>query len=350
MCVDEADRRNPNGTLSAQRSFMKNSHPSHAKAINMLALATIFWGLSFPVMKALGQLQHQLLPESSSWFGTAFVNTLRFGAASVLMALFTVRSLKHMTRSEVWQGFGLGFFGGVGCIFQMDGLNYTSASTSAFLTQAYCIVLPVILAIRTRRWPPAKLIVASLLVIIGITILSDVSWGDFKLGRGETETLIGSMIFAGQILWLERPAFRDNNVNHFSLVMFTTIAVIGGIFLLLTMRNLSEPLTMLRSGSVHLLVGQLVIFCTLIAYVMMNHWQPKISSTEAGLIYCVEPVFASLFALFLPAYYSGWFSVKYPNELVTQSLLWGGSLILAANILLQFNFKKSKNPPTEPHT
>ncbi len=322
---------------------MKDSPPTHAKAINMLALATIFWGLSFPVMKALGQLQHQLLPESSSWFGTAFVNTLRFGLAFILMTFFTLGSLKSITRSEVWQGFGLGFLGGVGCIFQMDALNYTSASTSAFLTQAYCIVLPLILAIRTRSWPPAKLLFASVLVITGIAILSEVSWGAFSLGRGETETLIGSMIFAGQILWLERPIFRTNNVKHFSLVMFGTIAVIGAMFLFFSMRSLAEPLTMLRSGSVYLLVGQLVVFCTLIAYVMMNYWQPKISSVEAGLIYCIEPVFASLFALFLPALFSKWFGVNYPNESITQNLLWGGGLILAANVLLQLNFGKSSN-------
>ncbi len=326
---------------------MNNPTNEHGKAMNMLALATLFWGLSFPVMKALGQIQQQLLPDTSSWFGTAFFNALRFGIAALLLALFTFRSLNKISHSELWQGSILGLFGGIGIILQMDGLNYTTASTSAFLTQAYCIVLPIILAVRNKSWPSLELLMACLLVVIGIVILSDINLKTFRLGRGETETLLGSMVFAAQILWLERPVFRQNNVLHFSLIMFVAIALVGIVAILFTMRSWAEPLILLRSPSVHILIGQLVIFCTLIAYVMMNYWQPKVSSAEAGLIYCVEPVFASLFALFLPTYFGRWFGVNYVNELLTPSLLWGGGLILVANILLQFNCARSSKTPVK---
>ncbi|OYU99723.1 MAG: hypothetical protein CFE26_25155 [Verrucomicrobiales bacterium VVV1] len=67
----------------------------------------------------------------------------------------------------------------------------------------------------------------------------------------------------------------------------------------------------------------------------MNAWQPKITATEAGLIYCVEPVFGSVMALVLPAIFSAWAGINYGNEVATWTLLVGGGLITAANVLIQ---------------
>jgi hypothetical protein len=67
----------------------------------------------------------------------------------------------------------------------------------------------------------------------------------------------------------------------------------------------------------------------------MNTWQTKITATEAGLIYCLEPVFASLLVLFLPAWLAGRGAFVYPNEVAGANLLIGGGLITAANVLIQ---------------
>jgi hypothetical protein len=67
----------------------------------------------------------------------------------------------------------------------------------------------------------------------------------------------------------------------------------------------------------------------------MNKWQPFISTTEAGLLYCSEPVFTSLLALFVPAWFSQWGGLNYPNELASFNLLLGGGLITLANVLIQ---------------
>src|SRR5687768_12455729 len=139
--------------------------PQHARAVRLLATATLFWGLSFPIMKAINALQQQLLPQASSWFTTSLMVFMRFGVSAVIIGLVAARTLPRLTRLEIWQGLGLGFFGGIGIIFQMDGLNYTSASTSAFLTQAYCVIIPIIAAVRDRRAPALRVIVCTLLMV-----------------------------------------------------------------------------------------------------------------------------------------------------------------------------------------
>jgi len=67
----------------------------------------------------------------------------------------------------------------------------------------------------------------------------------------------------------------------------------------------------------------------------MNAWQPKITATEAGLIYSVEPIFGSLMALYLPAVFSVWAAINYANESATWNLLVGGGFITFANVLIQ---------------
>jgi drug/metabolite transporter (DMT)-like permease len=313
------------------------------RAAQMLILANVGWGLSFPTMKAIALLQQPLLPHSSSWFVASSTLALRFALATLIMALVCLRTLRGLTRLEIWEGVGLGLFASVGLIFQMDGLTYTSASTSAFLTQFYCLTIPVWVACREGRWPSGRTVAGCLLVIVGVSVLSEFDWRQLRLGRGECETLIGSIIFTGQILWLQRPRFARNNVNRFTLVMFAVITVVAVPVAWATGSAEDHWVQAWASGPALAAVLILSGFCTLGAYLLMNYWQPLLSATQAGLIYCLEPVFASLFALFLPAWFSNWYGIQYANEQIGWSLLVGGGLITVANVLVQ-----TASPATTP--
>ena len=305
------------------------------KAIPMLLAATGMWALSFPVMKSLALEQQKLLPDAGSWFFTSLGVMYRFGIAGVILALFAFRDLKRITRLELEQGFGLAVFGAAGILFQMDGLSYTAASTSAFLTQCYCVFIPIWVALVTRRWPKRKIILCVALVVVGMAILANLDFRALKLGRGEWETLIASLLFTGQILWLERPRYTANNPIRFSIVMFVGMAVLSLPLVLLTAPNAAACVQAYASPAACGFMAALIICCTLGAYLLMNYWQPRVTATEAGLIYCVEPVLASALALFLPAWISKWANINYANETLTTHLLIGGGLITVANVLLQ---------------
>jgi drug/metabolite transporter (DMT)-like permease len=230
---------------------------------------------------------------------------------------------------------GLGLFGGVGILLQIDGMAYTSASTSAFLTQCYCLWIPLWVAWRGKSWPPAKVFLSCALVIIGAAALANLDWNHARIGRGELETIAASLVFTGQIFWLERPQYAGNNVRHFSLVMFLITAAVALPVALVTTRQWGDWVQAYRTAPTLGFLGILIFFCTCCGYMLMNHWQPRVTATEAGLMYCLEPVFASAFALFLPAWFSLWAAVPYANETLTTSLLVGGGLITAANVLIQ---------------
>src|SRR5690348_2971115 len=123
------------------------------KASWFLILATVFWGFSFLAMKALGLEQQKLLTDGSTWFFASLSLVIRFGIAALILFLWSLRSLHRITKREMEQGIGLGIVGGLGLLFQMDAVNYTSASTAAFLTQCYCLFIPVFVACRKRCLP-----------------------------------------------------------------------------------------------------------------------------------------------------------------------------------------------------
>lgn len=314
----------------------------HAQATWILLVATLIWGASFPLTRALAEVQQANLPQAGTWFLAATTIMIRFGLSALLLLLFSLGKWVVPTALEWRQGWQLALFASGGLIFQIDGLYHTSASVSAFLTQSYCALIPLWLIFRHRRWPRAVECIAVLLVLAGVARLSGMDWGNLRPGRGEIETLVSSVFFAGQILWLERPVFRPNRSLVVSVIMFLGIA---GLMLGVGVGTVDRATDMLRvitGGPSLILLIALTFFCTLLTFTAMNVWQPYVTATQAGLIYCLEPVFAAAFALFLPGWLSVWLGISSPNEPFTESLVTGGVLILAANMLVQVLPVRSK--------
>ena len=316
----------------------------HGKAIRTLVICTALWALSFPGMKALSLEQHKLLPDAGSWFFTSLGVMYRFGAAGVILLLFSVSEIKTISRLEIEQGLALAAFGVGGILFQMDGLTYTLASTSAFLTQSYCLFIPLWVALVNRRRPSLKIFSSTLFVVVGVAVLADVNFDSFKLGRGELETLIASLMFTGQILLLESPRYAANRADNFSTLMFLVMALLCLPLVWLTAPGASACLRAYASPAACGLLAVLVVFCTVFAYTLMNRWQRQVTATEAGLIYSIEPVIASGLTLFVPAWLSHWTDIIYANEQLTARLLIGGGLITVANVLLQSKWLNVKAP------
>lgn len=308
----------------------------------LLIIACALWGVSFPLVKALHLEQSARMPGASSVFLSSWMQFARFGLSALMLLPFLIGG-RRPTAGEIRQGTTLALWGGTGMWVQADGLAYTEASTSAFLTQAYCILLPLWACLCLRKAPSARVIVATLMVMTGGAILSGIRFEHLRLGRGEWETLLAAFLFTFQILALENPKYQGNRGASVSFVMFLVIAI---LFVPVTLLSATDPAACLTAGAsvpAFLLTASLALFCSVGAYVLMNVWQPRVSATEAGLIYTIEPVFTALYVLFLPAALGNFIGGVYPNERLSAPMIVGGGLILAANLLMQW-----KRPPHLP--
>ena len=310
----------------------------------MLILACARWGVSFPLIKALDGEQRARLPEASGAFLAVWLQMARFGLAALVMSPFAVRS--RLTRNEIIQGAWLAIWGGSGMALQAWGLGHTEASTSAFLTQAYCVFLPLLACLRMRSLPGGKTIVATLLVLAGGVILAGIKPGDLTIGKGEVATLAAAFIFTFQILTLENPKYAGNRGMAVTFAMSSCIAV---MYLPVSVLLASEPSHVFRAGGSwpsFCIVLVLAVACSVGAYGLMNTWQPRLPATEAGLIYTTEPLFTAGFAMFLPAILAGFVGQAYADESLNPSLLVGGTLIVLANVLMQWKRPPHHSPVT----
>ena len=310
--------------------------------ILFLILACALWGLSFPVMKALHLEQAGRMPDVTTAFLSAWLQVARFGLAALMVVPFVVRG-GWPTRLELRQGLFIALWGGLGMALQADGLAHTDASISAFLTQAYCIFLPLWACLVQRQAPTLRVILATLLVLAGGALLSGLRLDHFRIGRGEAETLLAAFLFTFQILVLENPKYAPNRALPVTLVMFVGITL---LFVPITMMMAKQPADALLAGASWPALGLLLVlasFCSVGAYLLMNFWQPRVTATEAGLVYTTEPVITALYVLFLPGLLGTFIGRTYANETLTPTLLAGGALIVAANVLMQW--KRKSHPP-----
>jgi drug/metabolite transporter (DMT)-like permease len=305
------------------------------RAVPFLLATTLLWGVSFPLIRALSLAWQQLSPHASSWFLSSAVVALRFLLGGALLAVLSPRSLRGITRSEWTQGIGLGVLCGVGIPWQADGLSYTHASVSAFISQGYCVWLPLYACLSRRRLPSLDLLLSMALVLSGIFLLSGAELGSLRMGRGEIETVVASLFCTAQILWLERPRFRDNRSTTITVLMFVVTGLIVAPVALVSSGG-AAPWGQLF-GLPRFVETMLVVtvLCTAAPFLLMNHFQKYVPATEAGLIYCAEPLFASGLSLFLPGILAGWMGTQYPNEVPSAALVLGGVLITAANVWTQ---------------
>ena len=310
----------------------------------LLIVACALWALSFPLVKALHLEQAARLPEVSTLFLASWMQMARFGLGALILLpfIFTKNRPKAL---EIRQAVVLAFWGGTGMWLQADALAYTDASTSAFLTQAYCIFLPLIACLRLGKKPGLRVVLATLMVLAGGAVLSGLRPGHMKLGRGEIETLGAAFLFTFQILALENPRYRSNRGLPVTFVMFLAIAILLAPITALAAPNPISCITAGASLQAFTLLGCLALFCSVGAYLLMNIWQPRVTATEAGLIYTTEPVFTAFFVLFLPSLLGSFINGNYLNESISIQMLIGGALIFAANILMQW-----KRPPHLPPT
>ncbi|MDB6094898.1 MAG: protein of unknown function transrane [Verrucomicrobia bacterium] len=309
--------------------------PKHGAAFTMLAACTATTGASFVLFKASVLVQAPMAANESTWFIAAHNLVPRFFiGALLLVAIYGWRAMQLTRREWIQAGF-MAVTSFAGCLLQTDGLQRTTAATTAFLTQFYVILIPIWWALLRRKKPSGTVLVAGLMVLVGVALLARVDWQEFRIGRGETEILLATFFFSALICSLNWDGFAANRPERTSTMMFL---VEGGLFAAVSVAVCREP-------------GHLVapyfspswVWITVVAsflgtagpFIIMNRWQRYVTPAEAGLLYSFGPVIAALTEIRFPAVLSRWTGIDYQNQPLTSALIAGGALILGANALIQ---------------
>ena len=156
------------------------------RAHGAVLAAGVLFGSTFQVMK-----------DAIDTAGPIPFIAVRFLIGALCLAPLALREPRQ--RGVVRAGVACGAALLVGYIFQTVGLQYTSASVSAFITYMLVVLVPVIAAVTVRRLPTTPTIAGVLLATAGLFLLTGRGVG---LGRGELLTLGCAVAFAVHIVLL----------------------------------------------------------------------------------------------------------------------------------------------------
>ncbi|WP_153557566.1 DMT family transporter [Roseimaritima sediminicola] len=331
------------------------SQPSRRRAIIALVLVNAMWGSSFPLVKSLNLQIDQAFDvaavDASSWLrsaAAAWLIGIRFAAALLLFAFLFGRTLRQVRWPHVVAGATIGALFFLGLLLQVMGLGTIPASRSGFLTSLAVVFTPLLGTLVKRRLPAREVVAAAVIALAGVSVLTGlVTWEDGSLGiasdalqrwtTGDTLTTVAALFFSAQILVLDQAGKRHESLA-FTPVMFATTVILAALAFGVLQSRIPEAAAtpwrdVLGQPSFYVLMGLLIVFPSLLAFVWMNRYQPRLSAGEAAVVYTMEPLFAFSWALFLPYWLSAWTSVAYGNEQFNWPLVLGGVLVLLANVL-----------------
>ncbi|HUJ79964.1 MAG TPA: DMT family transporter [Nitrospiria bacterium] len=252
-----------------------------------------------------------------------FLLAVRFTIAVALYAVLFPSAVQGMTAAALRRGSLLALFFTLGCVLQTVGLQYTTASKSAFITGMMAVFTPLVQYVWERRPPTRANLISIAIVIVGLWLLTNPSAGGSAggsaaggLNRGDLLTLFCAISFACYIVYLDLASrHHEPLVLTFAQIGPTTLYCWLGV-LLETPR--AEPSWMSVSVIVYLAVA-----ATILTGFLMTRYQKETTPTRIVVIYSVEPVWTALAAAALL------------GERLTAVSISGGGLILVGVLLTQ---------------
>jgi drug/metabolite transporter (DMT)-like permease len=174
-----------------------------------------------------------------------------------------------------------------GYVFQTVGLQYTSPTTSAFITYMLVVFVPIIAFIALREPPHPIVLLGVGIAIVGLVLLTGGA-GANSFGRGEACTMITAVAFAGHIVLLSRVARRHDalRLTCIQLMLVGIACLVPGALLGGYAFTASALAAAVGTG----------VFATAVAFSLMVWAQRTVSPARAAIVLLLEPVFAAALA------------------------------------------------------
>ena len=245
-----------------------------------LLATTLIWGTSFVVLKS-----------TLDSVSTLYVLAFRFTGAAALMALFGIKQLKNLNREYLKNGLMAGVCLFVAYVFQTYGLVYTTAGKNAFLTATYCVIVPFLTWIFTKKRPDRYNVSAAIVCIVGCGLVS--LQNDFSVGIGDGLTMVCGLFYALHIIVLSN-APRESSTLLLSLIQFAVAGILSWIFALIV-----EPFPTNIPNDAIISIVYLCVMCTAVCFFLQAIGQKYTPPTQVAIILTLESVFGATISAFV---------------------------------------------------
>lgn len=254
----------------------------------MLLLAAIIGGGGFIGVKYLldwGYNPYQVM------FG-------RFFVAMVCMSLVYWRQFSKITKKEWKWGSILGLLLAATFLLLTLGLQYTTPSVNAFLSNTQAVLVPFICWVAFRRKPVPSCFLAAGLTVFGVALLSVTK--DFTVNIGAVLSFSASIAFSTQMALMSK-VMEDCDGISIALVENLAVTVVACVCFVVTGVSM-PPLTPGAIGS-FFYIG---VLCTALYFVLQSVGQKYTSANRTAIIITSESIFAAIISAILYGERMGW--------------------------------------------
>ena len=238
---------------------------------------------------------------------------VRFSIAALALLVVAPRAIGRLSPTVRRHALVLGLLYGLAQILQTAGLAHTAASVSGFVTGLYVVCTPLLAAaiLRTRIPPVTWLAVVLATVGLGVLTLQGLS-----VGYGEFITFLSAVLYALHIVGLGAWSTAADAVGM-------TILQIIVIAVLCTVATAPDGIVLPSGAADWASVLYMAIVVGAVGLLAQTWAQAHLPPTRSAIIMSMEPVFASLFAVWLG------------GEDLTTRLLLGGGMVLVAMLTVE---------------
>jgi drug/metabolite transporter (DMT)-like permease len=291
------------GSQAASRAMVRTWRADAALAGN-----TVIWGSTFVLVQAA--LKH---------ISPILFLAIRFSIATIALALlFRGRARFVPTRGGVVAG-GCLF---AGYLFQTVGLQFTTASKSAFITGLAIPLVPLLTCLVYLSRPRFFELAGALCATAGMGLMT-LQGGNLAIGRGDLLTFFCAVAFAAHIIAVGHYS-RRVSFESLSLIQLAFAAALG----LGTFWWVETPVVELKPIVVAAL-GLTGLLATALAFTVQAWAQQHTTPTRTALIYSLEPVIAWLTSFWLL------------GEMLSRRAVAGAGLILCGILIVELKRTES---------
>ena len=181
-----------------------------------MLLITLIWSGTFVIIK-------NALDEVPPCLSTG----LRFALASLIGYALWFRSMRGITKKEVFQGSVLGIFFGLGFLSQTWGLQHTTVANSSFITGSMAIFTPIAAYLIDKRTVSKYQVLGIFIVLTGLAFFSQHGFDEWQFNVGDAATLFCAVMWGMYITYTDKFMRDAKNIAISSAAVLENTSACG---------------------------------------------------------------------------------------------------------------------------
>lgn len=263
------------------------------------------------IMRATAYMFSKILLETMGQFTLLGI---RSAIAFIILLIVCFPTLRKTRKEDVICGAVLGVVIFIVMSFELAGLTYTASVSISFEENTAVVLVPILLALFTRKIPSRKTCFGFLMSGTGIFLISFKPSG-FDFNIGDVCGMMAALTYATLIILISALSSKADPIRV-GIFQVGTLA-----FMSLLAAILIETPVLPSGGSEWFYMLYLAVICTVFGFTLQPYAQSGTTAERAGVLCALNPVTASILgSIFL-------------NETLTLKGIVGALLILASIIL-----------------